>query len=138
MIQNTCKLLGKDFFSTYPEYSEKEVRKIKNYAEYTYPPIEEWIRSFYDADFVITDSFHGTVFSIIFNKPFISIGNESRGKARFTSLLSMFNLENRLVSHASEINSELVNASIDFDMVNLKLDEMRKQAVTFLNNSLCD
>lgn len=87
---------------------------------------------------MITDSFHGTVFSIIFNKPFISIGNESRGKARFTSLLSMFNLENRLVSHASEINSELVNASIDFDMVNLKLDEMRKQAVTFLNNSLCD
>lgn len=136
IIQSTCKLLDKDFFATYPEYSEKEVRKIKDYTEYTYPPIEEWIRSFYDADFVITDSFHGTVFSIIFNKPFISIGNESRGKARFTSLLSMFNLENRLVSHASEINPELVNAPIDFDMVNSKLYEMRKHAITFLKDSL--
>lgn len=136
IIQSTCKLLDKDFFATYPEYSEKEVRKIKDYTEYTYPPIEEWIRSFYDAGFVITDSFHGTVFSIIFNKPFISIGNESRGKARFTSLLSMFNLENRLVSHASEINPELVNAPIDFDMVNSKLYEMRKHAITFLKDSL--
>ncbi|MGF2390652.1 MULTISPECIES: polysaccharide pyruvyl transferase family protein [Klebsiella] len=136
VIQSVCKLLGKDFFATYPEHSEKEIRSIKNYAEYIYPPIEEWIRSFYDADFVITDSFHGTVFSIIFNKPFISIGNERRGKARFTSLLRMFNLENRLVSHASDINSELINESIDFDMVNSKLDEMKMQSLTFLKRSL--
>ena len=81
---------------------------------------------------------HGTVFSIIFNKPFISIGNESRGKARFTSLLSKFNLENRLISHESEITSELINESIDFAMVNLKLNELKKHSLTFLNNSLSD
>ncbi|EPN4480112.1 polysaccharide pyruvyl transferase family protein [Klebsiella aerogenes] len=138
IISNVCRLLGKDCFETYPKYSEKEARRIKDYAEYQYPSIEYWVRSFYDADFVITDSFHGTVFSIIFNKPFISIGNESRGKARFTSLLSKFNLENRLISHESEITSELINESIDFAMVNLKLNELKKHSLTFLNNSLSD
>lgn len=136
IIKNVCDLLGKDFFATYPEHSEKEVRKIKDYSEYIYPPIEEWIRSFYDADFVITDSFHGTVFSLIFNKPFISIGNESRGKARFISLLSMFNLENRLISHPDEINSVLIHEPIDFDIVNLKLAELKQQSFSFLKSSL--
>lgn len=51
--------------------------------------IEEWIAIFRDADYIITDSFHGTVFSIIFDKPFHSVFNESRGSERFTSLLRM-------------------------------------------------
>lgn len=45
----------------------------------------------------IVDSFHGMVFSIIFNKPFWAIGNVSRGMSRFTSLLKMFHLEDRLL-----------------------------------------
>lgn len=136
IIESVCNILGKDFFATYPECSEKKIKKIKDYSKYIYPPIEAWIRSFYDADFIITDSFHGTVFSIIFNKPFISIANESRGKARFTSLLRIFNLENRLVSHSNEINAALINESIDYDMVNLKLSEMKKLSFSFLKKSL--
>lgn len=61
------------------------------------PPVEEWLRGFYDAEFVVTDSFHACVFSILFNKPFIVIGNEGRGIARFESLLKTFGLEERLV-----------------------------------------
>lgn len=38
--------------------------------------VEYWLSSFRDANYVITDSFHGTVFSIIFRKPFISIVNK--------------------------------------------------------------
>jgi len=49
-----------------------------------------------DAQFVVTDSFHGTVFSILFNKPFIAIANKERGLTRFTSLLKLFHLEDRL------------------------------------------
>ncbi len=54
--------------------------------------IEQWLRSFADAEYVITDSYHGLVFSIIFNKPFHLIRNKFRGNARFDSVMDLFNL----------------------------------------------
>ena len=62
------------------------------------PPVETWLRGFYDAEFVVTDSFHACVFSIIFGKPFVVIGNKDRGMARFESLLKIFGLEDCLFS----------------------------------------
>lgn len=52
--------------------------------------VPEWLAMFRDASYVVTDSFHGTIFSIIFGKEFKCIYNESRGSARFKSLLSMY------------------------------------------------
>ena len=46
---------------------------------------------FRDSTYVVTDSFHGTVFSIIFEKDFKCIYNETRGAARFESLLNLYN-----------------------------------------------
>ena len=68
------------------------------------PPVEQWIRGFYDAEFVVTDSFHACVFSILFGKPFVVVGNKERGMARFKSLLKMFGLEDRLVSSIEDYN----------------------------------
>lgn len=65
------------------------------------PPIEQWLRGFYDAEYVITDSFHACVFSILFNKPFIALGNIRRGMSRFISLLKTFDLTNRLITDSS-------------------------------------
>lgn len=53
--------------------------------------IPEWLSLFRDAAYIITDSFHGTVFSIIFEKKFKCIQNKSRGNARFESLLDLYN-----------------------------------------------
>lgn len=64
------------------------------------PPVESWLRGFMDAKFVVTDSFHACVFSIIFGKPFLAIGNVGRGMTRFTSLLSTFGLEGNLINSA--------------------------------------
>jgi hypothetical protein len=96
--------------------NELEKVQSKSYA-YKLPSIEAWLRGFYDAEFVITDSFHACVFSIIFNKPFVCIGNKNRGNARFDSLLGMFGLENRLVDDVSKIN-EIINVPIDWLVVN--------------------
>ncbi len=68
------------------------------------PPVEQWLRGFYDAEFVVTDSFHACVFSILFGKPFVVVGNKERGMARFESLLKMFGLEDRLVSSVEDYN----------------------------------
>lgn len=67
--------------------------------------VEGWLFYYQNADFVITDSFHGTCFAIIFKKQFISIANKKRGTNRFVSVLKIFGLENRLVYSTSEIES---------------------------------
>lgn len=107
----------------------------KSYA-YKYPPVEHWLKGFNDAKYVITDSFHGTVFSIIFNKPFICLGNAARGSARFDSLLEMFGLKNRLVDDYSKIE-EIMNTPIEWKRVNYILNEKRKEAIDFLQKTLC-
>lgn len=70
------------------------------------PSIETWLRGFYDADMVITDSFHACVFSILFGKPFIAIGNTERGMGRFFSLLEMFGLRNNLLTDVAQYNPD--------------------------------
>ena len=52
--------------------------------------VPEWLAMFRDASYVVTDSFHGTVFSIIFDKEFKCLYNKSRGSARFESLLKLY------------------------------------------------
>lgn len=64
--------------------------------------VEKWLQGIYESQFVITDSFHACVFSILFKKPFIVLGNRSRGNTRFESLLEMFNLECRMVKSYDE------------------------------------
>lgn len=101
-----------------------------------YPSPTNWIHCFNNAKFVVTDSFHGVVFSIIFNVPFIAIANKERGLTRFLSLLKQFGLENRLVDSNNEINKELILSKIDFDDVNTKLNILKKKSLNFIFNSL--
>ena len=100
------------------------------------PTVEGWLASIHDASFVVTDSFHGTVFSILFNKPFIAYGNPHRGMARFTSLLKMLGLEDRLVIKSSETVVERALRPIDWNAVNQRLGELRTQSMRFLNSAL--
>lgn len=100
------------------------------------PPVEQWLKSFRDSRYVVTDSFHGTVFSIIFNKPFIAIGNKERGLARFTSLLKMFGLEDRLVTSVDDVTEELINKPIDWNAVNAKIKSEQKRSFDYLKKHL--
>lgn len=102
-------------------------------SERIQPSLEQWLRGFYDADFVITDSFHACVFSIIFNKPFIVYGNVNRGMSRFISLLNMFGLKDRLVSTVDEICNL---KSIGYEKVCDKLESLIKQSKDYLLQQL--
>lgn len=99
------------------------------------PPVETWLRGFYDAKYVITDSFHACVFSILFKKPFIVYGNKNRGMARFHSLLAMFGLEDRLVT-TPDGASAIISSPIDWDRVNTRLAEWRQKSFDFLISAL--
>lgn len=102
------------------------------------PSIEEWLSSFANAEFVVTDSFHGCVFSIIYHKPFIAIANKDRGLERFTSLLGTFGLTDRLIfGHEDFICKKiLLLQSIDYTTVNNKLHEIKQECVDYLKNLL--
>jgi exopolysaccharide biosynthesis predicted pyruvyltransferase EpsI len=118
-----------------PETSFRESGK-NSLQQCVFPPVTNWIRGFMDARFVVTDSFHGTVFSILFNKPFLAIGNPKRGMSRFVSLLKTFGLEDRLIEVNSPNIKNLVQQPIDFDKVNLILEHERSAAFSFLNEAL--
>lgn len=104
-----------------------------------FPSVESWLSGFRDADFVITDSFHGSVFSLIFNKPFLSIANHDRGLSRFSSLLDMFSLTDRLISNIADIeqySKEELMSSIDFDLVNNIISQEQEKSEQFLLSNL--
>lgn len=97
------------------------------------PSVEYWIKGFYDSEFVITDSFHACIFSILFNKPFIVIGNAGRGMARLKSLLGMFGIEDRLITDGvTDLNMRKIN----WKNVNSLLEEKRKLSMKFLSDNL--
>ena len=96
--------------------------------------VEQWLSNFRDADYIITDSFHGTVFSIIFRKSFISIVNRNRGGDRFVSLLSKFNLMSRIADVDEELDFE--DSAIDWKYVDVALDVWKEKSVRFLSDSL--
>lgn len=100
------------------------------------PSIEEWLSGIANSEFVLVDSFHATVFCILFHKNFITIGNEARGLSRFTSLLKMVCLENRLLNSKGLITESLINEKIDWASVDDRLALMREGSFSFLKKSL--
>ena len=97
------------------------------------PPVEVFLRGFYDSKFIVTDSFHACVFSILFNKPFLAYGNEQRGISRFTSLLSLFGLEDRLIFSLKDVSESLLCKEINWDEVNKTLLLLRSSSMKSLS-----
>lgn len=121
------ELLPKQFLI---EANKNEIEKC------IYPPIEQWLRSFLDAKFIITDSFHGTIFSIIFEKPFIVIGNKKRGLSRFNSLLEMFRLEERMINENDKFDFPTLSNNIKYDDTSAILQKKHQDSILFLKTFL--
>lgn len=101
-------------------------------------PVQSWLDNFRNASFVVTDSFHGCVFSVINCKPFIAIVNHSRGADRFVSMLSQLGLERRMVNDYEEFSvrrSELT-APIDYSEVYSKLQTLKAHSLGYLSGML--
>ncbi len=129
------RAVGAKVFSIKPRYSITQVR-AKDIAKCRFPSVESWLHAFHDASFVVTDSFHGTMFSILFNKPFIAVGNSARGMARFESLLSQFRLTERLVESPRDVSSELIDSQIDWGATNDKREALARAGREFLRTQL--
>ena len=95
-----------------------------------YPHISTWLSAFHKADYVVTDSFHGTVFSIIFQKQFLTFANVSRGADRMVSLLDMCDLKFRLYG------KHFCDSEINYVEVMRKISVEKAKSLNFLMSNL--
>lgn len=103
------------------------------------PPVEYWLKGYRDAELVVTNSFHGMMFSVINNTDFIIIGRKSGGLSRIKDFLDQFGIADRFVPEEGleEFDVDSIKP-IDWDFVNQKLDKLKKTSGQWLLNSLQD
>lgn len=115
-------------------------KEARNFPIDSIGPIE-YLRLFRDAGFVVTDTFHGLMFSLIFNKQFVVLNrtdssNWAKYSDRMTSTLKMFGLSDRYI-FADRMNANDL-AKIDYDIVNQKINLKRKESRDYLNEIIGD
>lgn len=88
--------------------------------------IPQWLRNIAESECVVTDSYHGLVFSIIFNKPYYLIENTNRGVARFQSLFELLGLQ----------SDGLDMSAKDWQSVNNRIKQLRSESIDFLKENL--
>lgn len=128
-----------DCYSALPEFADgsRTEHDVKNHlADCVYPSVEEWLYAIQNASVVITDSFHGMVFSIIFHKKFWVINNKGRGSARFCSLLGLLGLNHRMVDSVSCLKDNKIMEDIDWSNADSILSCEKERSFQFLKESL--
>ena len=130
-----CKIVSINHCDEYVKYSDEFADEIP----YDIDP-GDFLNLIRNAEFVCTDSFHGTVFSLINNRKFFCFRRHNKKSknstnSRLDSLLSRVNLNKRLLDGNEEIE-EVLNWDIDFEDVNQKIEEFRNDSKAFLENAL--
>lgn len=112
------------------QYAKKENCKIfsvypTSYADRSFPHLapDEFLAMIKNANLVITNSFHGIAFSIIYRRNFFTIKRQGQAvNSRMESLLRMCNLENRLITDEKNAD-QILNSNIEYDTISSQLEE---------------
>ena len=119
--------------------SKKFNYKINKFQLFNRDYIENFIYGLNNCQSVLTDSYHGTIFSIMFNKPFISFidtNTRNLGKGRFDSLKEVFNLENRIFDPLENTNISL-NLLLETPNINKTLfNELKRFSINYIKKNL--
>lgn len=130
--QNIADYLGADI-----NYIKGKSFKILGKDITFYNKVSQWLTYLKDAELVITDSFHCTVFSIIFHKKFVVVANKARGIARLETLLGKVGLQDRFFTDIKDVmKSGILDKEIDYNEVDKKLEIHRKYSMDFLKKAL--
>lgn len=101
------------------------------------PGPDGWLQHIRNASFVITNSFHGTVFCLIFHVPFISIlidNHLGSMNARITDLLDAVDLRHRALVLGDDLSDELISNPINWEQVDRKMQSIRQRSINFLQS----
>lgn len=126
------------FVTTAGGYIPSEELFDREDVVYDYSTIGEWLANIANANLVVTPSFHGVVFSIIFHVPFVYVplaNSFSSGNNRVFDLLEVLNLSDRVLLNDKDYY-ELYKTDIKWEQVDKMLEEFRVGSVEYLNNAL--
>lgn len=123
---------------------EEQIKKLElsnpNVAVWNKPTAEQWLTCIKKSRFVLTDSYHGTIFSTIFRKPFVVKKNLNRGTRRFDDLIHTLSLENYMVKNAVELGKKFdelgLDHQIDYEVVEKLLAKERDRSYQWLKKAL--
>ena len=117
------------------EFAKNKGLIIKEMAVYKSGlTVEKWLSEIKNATFVITDSYHGSIFSIVFGKQFQTFINRGRGADRFMTLFKRLGLEDRLIDSSGPLT--MLDTEIDYSSVSSKLQMLREDSLSFLKSAL--
>lgn len=108
-------------------------------VEYSYASIPKWIQHIAMAELVVTPSFHGIIFSILFHRPFIYTpikGKHESSNVRVLDLLEELNLNERIWRDNGLSLKAFVDKRIDWEGVDYRLKELRESSVNYLERAL--
>lgn len=88
------------------------------------------------ADIVVTSSFHGLVFSILFHRNFLCVLNNNERNSRLNDLARKLRLTDRLISNPQEYKADSCLPAIDYQHLDTMLSELRKASLKFLNDAI--
>lgn len=109
----------------------------KGYKYHFNPTASQWVRRIAGSSFMITDSFHGVAFSIIYKKQFAAVINHNGKESRLISLLKLLHLEDRMFDSVEELSkSECWKTAIDYTKVDQYLSPLKEQSVMYLFDAL--
>ncbi len=113
------------------EYEEKPYGKV-----FKYNSMSKWLDGFRKAKYVVTDSYHGLIFSIIFKKKVICIGKNSASLSRFKTLIDNLSgsIEDVMYSTLSEVKN--TKKTLDYDEIDKNLKVLREKSIKFLEDNL--
>ncbi len=102
-----------------------------------YRQVGEWVGLIKNASYVVTDSYHCVIFSIIFNKQFICYKRDVGGNARIESLFQLFNINPERFIHSWDLFSRAYNADVlDYGTINKVLEQERTNSYKYLLKAL--
>ncbi len=130
------KIVSINHCDEYVKYSDK----FADIIPYDVGP-DKWLDLIKNAEYVCTDSFHCTAFSIIYNKEFFdfrrySSKNRNSTNSRIDSLLNSLKIDKNRILAGTEDVIDILNLKIDYEKVNKKLDEISKTSGEWLLNSI--
>ena len=144
LLDDTTKLKNEsqkiaDYLKVDINYIKGKSFKILGKDITFYNKVSQWLTYLKDAELVITDSFHCTVFSLIFHKKFVIVANKARGIARLETLLGKVGLQDRFFTDIKDVmKSGILDKEIDYNEVDKKLEVHRKYSMDFLKKALED
>lgn len=145
LCQKAEKTLGNKVFCYTLENGECEIDEIYKFVQNEFGDtainssvygIYEWLKNIQSSQFVVTNSFHGTVFAILFHKPFVSVKIKGSGmNDRLYTLLNDIGLSEHFCENIDDAK-KIIFDTINWDKVDAKLAELRQNSIDFLSGAL--